>query len=792
MCVFGVQRTYNPIFCIISSDKGMVIHMKKPQTKALFSFAFLWIFLFALSGCAHGLGKKPCAHNWGPLQQAVPASFFQCGSIAHYECSDCGVYLDENRNSVDTVAVPESAAELFLCINDNPSPLMLVNQDASHILWSLEDLCVTKGDVVTIQDAAGHEYAYTFSSEDNLDISGKIRNSTKKARVSLTATPSGLTLSMRNEEYPGIVIEINGQQYPMRPVPDQNADTTYLYGYEPLQSGDRFTVVDNPNDVTYDYDDLAEHLEWNVYDYHRGENGEFVMDYDARYAVELCKDEIHITKVLAPTVGDSYQIHFEDDQQKDVTMEDMRLTTDSLLFDEFAWFAADEYTDNHSDITDYLGQNGLHSYCASSFLEAGTQFYIENTRTSERITGDHLTAVYGAADCIRLHGQWIEITQSGIYHIRYVPSHGSISLEQISSGGVAETANAFDKSIAALPSGLELYYESEILSLYRQYQKLPATVKSLLKTSAKLEALYRNVLANDAASGIQYYMNTNSTKHVYPSKEALMEAFFTDFYYYIAAYHGTGYLRANDIKDAADFVKLAKVFPDAVETDFYAIGYLAGKYLLQTDNNGILANQSANGFLGFCYQNGLYRDILPFLIRYFAYWRIDEGYATQNNCGADLFVEGWAPTVDIAKFFYFDEITSPVRTARMIDCLTNTAGVVYGLDSEDPLPDIRLRGYIFEGWYDNPQYSGNPVTSLDPADKQISLYAKWRIDEAQQDQDAAALVDVYIRNLNTLAATRNPVTVGYVKDMYQTLSSNAKQLVTDYPVLQKFIDQYLD
>ena len=90
---------------------------------------------------------------------------------------------------------------------------------------------------------------------------------------------------MRNEEYPGIVIEINGQQYPM----DRDTDTAYQHGYIHLQAGDRFTVVDNPNDIIYDYDDLAEHLGWNVYDYHRGENGEFVVDSDARYAVELYK-----------------------------------------------------------------------------------------------------------------------------------------------------------------------------------------------------------------------------------------------------------------------------------------------------------------------------------------------------------------------------------------------------------------------------------------------------------------------------------------------------------------------
>lgn len=762
--------------------------MKKPLTKALTFLVFLWIFLLVPSGCAQ---SQPCSHNWKPLQQAIPASFFQIGSIAYYQCSDCDAYLDENRNSVDTVSIPVLAPEIFLCVNGNPNSMTLVKQDAEQILWSLENLSVTKGDVVTLQDSTGRVYPYTFSTCDSIDTSGKILNSTKKATVTLTATPNRLTLSLRNEEHPGIVIEINGQQYPM----DRDANTAYQYGYVHLQAGDRFTVVDNQTDVTYDYDDLAESLTWNIYDYHRGENGEFVIDYEARYAVELHKNESHpicITKVFAPTVADTYEIRFEDEQQKAVSLADMHLSPDALLFEEFAWYASDEYTDNASDIADHLENNGLQGYCASLFLDAGTKFYITNTSTSEAITGDHLTAVSGTADCVRLQGQWIEIAQRGIYHIRYVPSHGCIALEQVSSGSVAEAVSTFDKSIAAVPSGLELYYKNEILSLYRQYQKFPASVRSQLKTSAKLETLYRNVLANDAASGIQYYINTNSTKHVYPSREALMRAFYTDFYYYIAAYHGTGSLRANGVKNAADFINLAIVSPDAVETEFYDIGFVAGKYFLRTDNNGILENQSTSGFLGFCYQNGLYQEILPFFIRYFAYWRIDEGFATEFNCYADMFTEGWAPIIDITKFFHFDEITSPVKTARMIDCLTNAAGVVYGLDSADPLPCIRLRGYVFEGWYDNPQYNGNPVTGLDSENTQVSLYAKWRMDETQQEQDAAALVDVYIRNLNTLAATRNPVTVGYVNDMYQSLSENAKLLVTHYPVLQNYIDRYLD
>ena len=207
--------------------------------------------------------------------------------------------------------------------------------------------------------------------------------------------------------------------------------------------------------------------------------------------------------------------------------------------------------------------------------------------------------------------------------------------------------------------------------------------------------------------------------------------------------------------------------------------------MLTKDINGILENQSDNGFFGFCYKYGLYEDLLPFLINFFAYWRIDEGYANTSNYGADIFAESWAPTVDIAKFFYYDENTSYVKTERMIDCLTNTASVVYGLD-EDPM-NIRLRGYKFMGWYDNPELSGSPVTDLTNHKK---LYAKWVVDTNQQEADAANLVDVYIYNLTTKKAVVNETTVGYVKDMYNNLSDNAKTLVKKYNTLEKYINQY--
>ena len=42
------------------------------------------------------------------------------------------------------------------------------------------------------------------------------------------------------------------------------------------------------------------------------------------------------------------------------------------------------------------------------------------------------------------------------------------------------------------------------------------------------------------------------------------------------------------------------------------------------------------------------------------------------------------------------------------------------------LKDITVKGWTFLGWYDNPEYEGDPITSLDKLDpKEVTLIARW-------------------------------------------------------------------
>lgn len=272
---------------------------------------------------------------------------------------------------------------------------------------------------------------------------------------------------------------------------------------------------------------------------------------------------------------------------------------------------------------------------------------------------------------------------------------------------------------------------------------------------------------------------------IFTSKIELFNNFFGDFYKFIINSGGQEYLERKNISDLETFLEIASDY-NAGRGSMTYIGDIVGSYMLTKDLNGILANQPTDTFFGYCYQNGLYEDLLPFFIRFFAYWRLDERYANKSNYGADTFAESWAPTVDIAKFFHYDSETSYVKTDRMLDCFLNISNVLYGelpteLTNNVELPtDIKLRGYIFEGWYDNPDFTGNPITSVSNEGQKVILYAKWKKDVEQKDYEAAEMVKIYIYNLTTEPANVNRTTVGYVRAMYDELSETAKALVNNY------------
>lgn len=741
------------------------------------------ILLLTMTGCRQ---TEDCTHTFGTLQEAVPAGFFAEGNIAHYRCADCGGLFNEERMAVESVAIPMRSKELLVCVNGDPICLTPTQQSSEKILWSLGKLPVTKGDIFTVYDA--EKCVLQYIGQGNLSADGIVQRSAFEADVSLTATPEGLMLSVSEDTYPGVLVEINGKRYPMHPISCMGADE-YAYGFAELKAGDRLAVIDNLTGSTYGYPDLSEDCLWNRYDFHSGESGELVIAREARYQLRLGKDgKLSVTKVFAPRTGSEYRLVLAGEKSETVTMQTVQHS--SMQWDAFAWNATQEHMENNADIAAAIASADAYAFSCVLQLEEGTRFYLENAETAEKITGEHVTQVLGSSGCVEQDGDTVCVTQGGIYHIQYLPACDSIWIEQISAGDFKEAAAQLDREILRIPSGVEQYYADEIKSLYEKYLVLSPYVKYRLKALGKLETLQRNARSLESAPAkVIYYMNTDSTRQVYPSREALYRAFYTDYYYYIAVYHGTDALKARGVKNLTDFLTLAQDPNGAGSENLSGFGYVAGKYFLISGTNNILENQSDKAFLGFCYQNGLYEDLLPFLLRFFAYWRLDERYANRSNHGADPLIEPWATTVDVAKFFYYNEETTYVKTERVLDCYRNTASVIYGFDSTIPLPQIKLRGYIFEGWYDNPEYSGSPVSGLDSGDETIRLYAKWTPDAAQRDADAASLVDIYIYNLTTKPALKTKTTVGYVKSMYDALTDQGKALVKEMKTLQGLMKQ---
>lgn len=741
----------------------------------------IWaLVLPILAGCGSTPEITDCLHTQCVFLEAIPSGFLLKGTLAHYQCPECGAKFDSRMSPVGDLSTPVLSPEVTLCIDGQPVPLTLESASDTQINWSVQNLTLSKGAVITLFHADHPEQPLTYSPQGILDSAGCATEGSLNASVSLVATADTLTLFVLDGAYPGVVALINNEEFPMTRICSAEFGVdTYSYGFVFLEAGDLLSVVDNLSGFSYGYADLDPDTVWNEYAFHCGEDGILVIDQPGCYRLDLITGQektIALTQVFSPESTSSCAVVFTDDPTGRFPMEATLLAQDG----QFQWYTALETTGNKDVFSAFIDKNTLQSYDIVLTMEAGTRFRIETD--SGLLAAQRLTEVIGDTDCVLLNGSDIQIHQTGAYHIRYLPFSGSISLRQLPGNSIREAAALFDRQVAAIPSGAEITFGQRIKSLYQEYQALEKVYRPYLKTLNKLETLYQNLQKAEAAP-IIYHINTPSGGAVYPSKAALCDAFYRDFYYYIAVFHGTEQLQKNGIDNVAEFVELAQDFNGAGMTDLYGIGYIAGIYFLESRANNILENQSENGFLGFCYQNGLYDDLIPFLTNYFAYWRIDEGYAKSDNRGADLFAEAWAPTVDIAKFFYYDENTSYVKTDRVLDCFTNTACVVYGLDSGHPLPQITLRGYLFEGWYDNPDFLGSPLTEIPQSEAPIRLYAKWRTDQAQQDRDNANLVDVYIHNLNTKRANRSQENIGYVIAMYDALSPEAKALVQKYDLL---------
>lgn len=382
-------------------------------------------------------------HEYGSMYWGKSPSFWEDGNIEYYFCEECEKYFDVDYTEVESVVLPKLSRNISICVNGVATPLVIVEENESQIIWTLDNLDVTKGDIITICVSDNPSVTYNYFAEGNVNTDGVIITTAQNVSVQAIATPNGIMLFIDGYQYEGIVIEINGEQYPMANVTYQDGTSTYIYGFVYLNQGDEFIIIDNENDITYDYDDLDEDYLWDKWDFHRGDDGEFVIDYATRYGIEFDYDgnkKIFINKVFEPVDGNNYEIVFEDETIESVPLTEINIPSNDETYEELLWYVIHEKVMNNEDIVSYINAHGLYVYTDTIYLEAGVKFNLRNMTKDYIITSDRLCEVYTSSDNLTKDGDYVQILTSGYYMISYMPCVDGFMLMD---SYVEETADLF-------------------------------------------------------------------------------------------------------------------------------------------------------------------------------------------------------------------------------------------------------------------------------------------------------------------------------------------------------------
>ena len=241
--------------------------------------------------------------------------------------------------------------------------------------------------------------------------------------------------------------------------------------------------------------------------------------------------------------------------------------------------------------------------------------------------------------------------------------------------------------------------------------------------------------------------------HAYANYKQLYRAFFSDFYYYIKDYRGAEYsLIKSGANNVEDFLEICSAYTGG-SAGMSQIGNNYGSYYLKIDTGGKIEDQhSDDGFIGYCLDNNMYVEFIYFIQDFFYYWRLEEGYTNSssdpNGTGSDFLASAWASIIDTAKFFYYSPYVDKDDPHRLpsyffregykvptfyekipyiVKISTGELNYTYDWEEEFILPtDIVYEGYTFIGWYDNPEFNGEPITKLEKGiHSNIKVYAKF-------------------------------------------------------------------
>ena len=313
-----------------------------------------------------------------------------------------------------------------------------------------------------------------------------------------------------DSNYKGIVIEINGEKFAMNFVTyTSDESTSYVYGYVYINAGDKLLIRDTESGAVWGYEDIDAELLWNTWDYHKGEDGEIVFDFTARYAFEFDRNGnklIYITKVFAPNHGESFGIDFEGERE-DVTLDSFDLSDSADSESEFVDTLTNETTLNNSDFIEYIDESGLWFYYAMIDLEEGESFSLKNLTTGGTIGADNLSDITGDITAITRDGDLVFVQKSGRFNIMYLPAFNTFTIECDTTDPLSEIYIYTDEELTIIPdengdvfyNGLSVTASSCIMIYDARNSPLPIILDEAMDKSMVDVSVY----------GDYYYAYTN-------------------------------------------------------------------------------------------------------------------------------------------------------------------------------------------------------------------------------------------------------------------------------------------
>ena len=379
-------------------------------------------------------------HVYGNLIEGYLPSYAYDGMKDHYYCAECGQYFDANKNPVteESLKLPKYDGSIAISVNgvEKGTFTMLEKEEyVTFVEWEYKNLTVAVDDVLTLTKPGDATYKYKYFGDGNVDKDGKILTA-GTVNLTLVGNANGFHLDVSGYKYKGLVVKVNENEYPLTKVSYYEEDKeTYIYGYHYFAVGDKMTVVDNVNDIVYDFEDLENDTKWDTFDFHKGDNNEIVFDYEARFGIEFDRGGdklISITKTFAPNDGSAFQVNYSSDKAA-VDLEKMVIDQNNELYDEMSWYLSHEAVINNSDIKDYVTANGFNAYSATISFAKDEMFNLKNVTKNSIIKGEHLASIFSEStgDFVSISGDYLKVLEDATILVFYVPFCDTISLYYI-------------------------------------------------------------------------------------------------------------------------------------------------------------------------------------------------------------------------------------------------------------------------------------------------------------------------------------------------------------------------